>query len=183
MPASRQREIVAGGPKAVIAAAKKSKRRRAPGAAAAATNYQPETEQERDLRILQSCFETTCPAARREFLEDIADEIGELQLFGTPKETCEAVLLHHGVDQTKKVVRELDKRVRNLKPDCLACRGTGFAPMDTSTACGMPIAKGVLFPCDCSPAMQGMAGMTKKTACAGSIDEVPPNDDNEHRAA
>jgi len=77
-------------------------------------------------------------------------------------------------------VRALDKRLRNVKPDCLACGGTGFVPMDTSTACGMPIAKGVKFKCDCSPAIQGLV---KNTACTGSIDEAPPNHVDEHHVA
>jgi hypothetical protein len=74
MPANRQREIVASGPKAVVAAARK-KHRRAHGAAATAGTYQPETEHERDLRILRSCWEATCPSARREFLLGIQYEI------------------------------------------------------------------------------------------------------------
>jgi hypothetical protein len=54
--------------------------------------------------------------------------------------------------------------------------------MDTSTACGMPIAKGVKFNCDCS-SMQRLKGLAKETVCADSIEEVPPNHVDEHRAA
>jgi len=86
MPSSRQRELVASGPKAIVAAAKKKKRRRPNGAGAAAANNTPETEHERDLRILRSCWECTCPSARPEFLEDVADEIRDYQLLGTPDE-------------------------------------------------------------------------------------------------
>jgi len=110
----------------------------------------------------------------------VADEIREYQLLGTPDEICEKTILSHGVDQAKKVVRALDKRLRNVKPDCIACRGTGFVPMDTFTECGMPIAKGVKFKCDCSPAMQGLA---KLNVCADSIEEVPPSHVDENRAA
>jgi hypothetical protein len=179
MPESKQRELVASGPKAIVAAAKKKKRRRPNGAGAAAANYTPETEHERNLRILRSCWECTCPSAKPEFLEDVADEIRDYQLLGTPDEICEAILSHLGVDQAKKVARALDKRLRNVKPDCLACGGTGFAPAQFSTACGMPIGSGKI-PCDCSPAMQGLA---KKTVCVDLIEEVPPNHVDEHRAA
>jgi ParB/RepB/Spo0J family partition protein len=160
-------------------AKRKQKKRRPNGAAMMAAHSQPETEHERDLRILRSCWECTCPSARPEFLEDVADEIREYQLLGTPDEICEAILCSLGVDQAKKVVRALDKRLRNVKPDCIACRGTGFVSMDTSTECGMPIAKGVKFKCDCSPAIEGLA---KRTTCA-STDKVPPNHVDEHHAA
>ena len=60
-------------------------------------------------------------------------------LEGTPAKIGEALLSHLGVDQAKKVVRALDKRLRNVKPDCLACRGTGFAPVRFTTACGIPL--------------------------------------------
>jgi hypothetical protein len=49
-------------------------------------------------------------------------------LVGTPDDICEAILRRLGVDQARKVARALDKRLRNIKPDCPACRGTGFAP-------------------------------------------------------
>ena len=149
MPASRQSEIVAGGRKSIVAAAKKNKRRRAaPGSVAAAAHYQPETEHERDLRILQSCWDASCPSARPEFLSDIADEILVLALFGTPNEICEAILSRLGVDQTKKVVRALDKRLGNIKQDCRYCEGTGFRPAQLFTPCGSPLGP-ERFPCDC----------------------------------
>jgi ParB-like chromosome segregation protein Spo0J len=183
-PQEEQRKIMQGGKQTIGKATKairanKTKKRKPNGAVAMAQDYQPETEHERDLRILRSCWECTGPSARHEFLEDVADEIQEYQLLGTPDEICEAILHSLGVDQAKKVVRALDKRLRNVKPDCLACGGTGFAPAQFSTACGMPIGSGKI-PCDCSPAMQGLA---KKTVCADSIEEVPPNHVDEHRAA
>jgi hypothetical protein len=162
---------------------KKRKKQIRHPAGAASSDYTPETEHERDLKLLRHSWDCTCPSARHEFLDDVADEIQENQLRGTTDEICEAILSclsHLGVDQATKVVRALGKRLRNVKPDCIACSGTGFVPMDTSTACGMPIAKGVKFKCDCSPAMQDLA---KKTVCADSIEEVPTNHVDEHRAA
>jgi hypothetical protein len=50
-------------------------------------------------------------------------------------------------------MRALDKRLRNLKPDCVACGGSGFAPVKFATACGSFISNGKV-PCDCGPAMQ-----------------------------
>jgi len=67
MPASRQRELVASGPKAVIAAAKKSgkrPKRAAHSTVAAATNYKPETEHERDLKILRKLLGSNVPISQ-----------------------------------------------------------------------------------------------------------------------
>jgi hypothetical protein len=177
MPASRQREIVARGPEAVVAAAKKSKSYIRPRGAGNPANHQPEeTEHERDLKIQRRCWEATCPSARREFLSDIADEILAQALSGTPNEICEAILSHLGVDETKKILRALDKRLRNIKLDCLACGGTGFAPVRLTTACGIPLFGGSSrMKCDCSPTMQRMASATER--------KVPPNEAKAHRAA
>jgi len=57
---------------------------------------------------------------------------------GTPKEITEAILSHLGVDKAKKVGRALDKRLRNIKPDYVACGGAGCAPVHFLTACGKP---------------------------------------------
>jgi hypothetical protein len=74
---------------------------------------------------------------------------------GIPKEVAENILSQLGVDKARRVVRALDKRLRNLKPDCIVCGGTGFAPYDIFTACGLPTGKTTL-PCDCSPETQAL---------------------------
>jgi hypothetical protein len=78
---------------------------------------------------------------------------------GTPKEVAEALLVQLGVAQVRNVVRALDKRLRNIKPDCRACGGTGRTPVRFFSACGTPIlgkADGTpaSMPCDCSPEMR-----------------------------
>jgi hypothetical protein len=70
-------------------------------------------------------------------------------LVGKPKEVADGILFELGVDQARKIARALDKRLRNLKPDCSLCHGTGFFAVHYSTACGMPISNGRL-PCDCT---------------------------------
>jgi hypothetical protein len=70
-------------------------------------------------------------------------------LDGTPKEISKELLRHLGPDKAKKVVRALDKRLRNLKPDCPACKGTGFTPWHARSACGMLLSEG-MAPCDCA---------------------------------
>src|ERR1700730_3587577 len=76
-------------------------------------------------------------------------------LTGSPKEIPEAIFRELGVDQSKKVVRALDKRLRNLKPDCPASGGTASARVQTFTACGTPMSA-ARIPCDCGPGMQAM---------------------------
>jgi hypothetical protein len=73
----------------------------------------------------------------------------EALLDGKADDICEAILCYLGVDQTKKIARALDKRLRNLNPDCRACGGTGYAPTQLSTACGMPLWPAKIK-CDCS---------------------------------
>ena len=71
-------------------------------------------------------------------------------LDGTPKEIADNLLRELGADVARKVARALDKRLRNLRPDCEACGGTGFMkPMEVSTACGIPLGLTMTPPCDC----------------------------------
>ena len=80
------------------------------------------------------------------------DEILDQALLGTPNEVCEAMLRQLGVEQTKKVARALDKRLRNIKPDCPDCEGTGFRSVQLTTACGIPLFGGKSkIKCDCGP--------------------------------
>jgi hypothetical protein len=88
-------------------------------------------------------------AERQKRWRDKRNELAQA-LIGPPSEIAEEVLHHLGVDQTKKLVRELENRLRNIKADCPACQGTGFAPVHYTTACGMPLGQGKVS-CDCSP--------------------------------
>jgi hypothetical protein len=69
-------------------------------------------------------------------------------LSGTPKEITDCILFKLGAREAKRVLRALDKRLLNLKSDCLACNGTGFMTMNVFNCSG-----GVDFtfrhPCDC----------------------------------
>jgi hypothetical protein len=52
---------------------------------------------------------------------------------------------------TRRLVRALDKRLRNIKPDCPACGGTGFARVNIYGPCGLKENSVPLsIPCDCS---------------------------------
>jgi hypothetical protein len=74
-------------------------------------------------------------------------------LIGTPKEIADGVLQELGPKQAKKVVRALDARLRNLKPNCRVCHGTGFAKVQLFTACGEKLLQDVMvIACSCSPA-------------------------------
>jgi hypothetical protein len=94
-------------------------------------------------------------AERQRRWRDKRNELAEA-FAGTPKELAEKILSHLGIDNARKVVRALDKRLRNIKPDCRACRGTGFIPMDYSTACGMHLWSGRWL-CDCGPMAEALA--------------------------
>ena len=85
------------------------------------------------------------------------DKLDDL-LTGKPREIADSILFYLGTDQTKKIARALDKRLRNLKPDCPRCRGTGFIRALMFLHCGAPnidSATGqqmvVTPPCDCEP--------------------------------
>ena|SRR5947208_1419666 len=79
---------------------------------------------------------------------------------GTPAEFVESLLARLGAKKARKVARLLEVRLRNLKPDCYSCDGTGFRRLGMSTACGMPMYTSsgkrwvITQPCDCSPAQQ-----------------------------
>jgi hypothetical protein len=69
-----------------------------------------------------------------------------LEYGSDPEWAADGILLAFGPEEAgrvlrkaEKVVRALRKRLRNLKPDCPACQGKGFAPAHVSTACGMPL--------------------------------------------
>jgi hypothetical protein len=70
-------------------------------------------------------------------------------LTGTPKEIADGILRQLGADQTRKVARALDERLRGLNPNCPACRGTGFAAVTISTACGLDTGLRLSLDCDC----------------------------------
>jgi hypothetical protein len=65
-----------------------------------------------------------------------------------PKEMAEGLLIELGVDRARKVLRALDKRLRGIKSDCPACKGTGFIEWQIEDREG-----GARFsqPCDCGP--------------------------------
>jgi hypothetical protein len=71
-------------------------------------------------------------------------------LTGTPKEVADGILRTLGAQQAAKVARALKVRLRNLRPDCPACQGTGFVKLETRTACDRPLGFTPTVPCDCS---------------------------------
>jgi hypothetical protein len=71
-------------------------------------------------------------------------------LNGTPDDISAAILFRLGAEKAKKVARALDKRLRNIKPDCPHCKGTGLVPWYSTTACGMVIGGGRVQ-CNCGP--------------------------------
>jgi hypothetical protein len=96
------------------------------------------------------------PAALANDLNE-ANEIEEQEILNladlltaTPNKICETILLFLRVDKTKLVLQALDRRLRNVKPDCVHCKGTGFRPKGGVAWQGM-------IRCDCSPGMQRAA--------------------------
>jgi hypothetical protein len=71
---------------------------------------------------------------------------------GKPSEIAENILRNLGADQARKVSRALDKRLRNLRPDCPECKGTGWRQFEISPKHMYPYdgkAGAVTLPCDC----------------------------------
>lgn len=71
-------------------------------------------------------------------------------LVGKPNQIAEGILSHHGAKEAKRIVQALDERLRNIKPDCRTCGGTGFMTLQSFTACGVPMGQ-ISQPCDCGP--------------------------------
>jgi hypothetical protein len=74
----------------------------------------------------------------RDNLKERADVIG-----GNSKEVAEKILLHLGKVKAQKVMRELNKRLRAIKPSCPSCKGTGYMEPTATTA-----SQGKIL-CDC----------------------------------
>jgi hypothetical protein len=70
-------------------------------------------------------------------------------LKGKPKEIADNILRSLGAKEAAKVMRALDQRLRNIKPDCPACHGTGFLQDGIQTACGFQLQARIEHPCDC----------------------------------
>ena len=76
-------------------------------------------------------------------------------LTGTPKEIADGILRQLGAETAAKVERALKARLRNLRPDCPACHGTGFVKLEVRTACNRPALPGpVTMPCGCDGSME-----------------------------
>jgi hypothetical protein len=69
---------------------------------------------------------------------------------GKPDEIASTILFRLGVKGAKKVAKTLDQRLRNIKPDCAACQGTGYVQMQATTFCGMPMGTEQRRLCNCS---------------------------------
>jgi hypothetical protein len=77
---------------------------------------------------------------RRNSKADVLDDDAK------PKQVAEGLLTELGVDRARKVLRALDKRLRGIKSDCPACKGTGFMWWQIEdTELRYPV------PCDCGP--------------------------------
>jgi hypothetical protein len=70
-------------------------------------------------------------------------------LKGKPKNIADKILRSLGAKEAARVVRALDKRLRNIKPDCRACNGTGFVSDGIQSTCGIQFQARVVAPCDC----------------------------------
>jgi hypothetical protein len=66
----------------------------------------------------------------------------------TPREIAENLFRHFGVKDAKRVQRALDKLLRNIKPDCPRCHGTGFEDVQAAMHPCAGMFKGR---CDCKP--------------------------------
>jgi hypothetical protein len=75
-------------------------------------------------------------------------------LKGKPKDIAESILMRLGAKEAARVVRALDKRLRNIKPDCPRCKGEGFYKFNPLTPCGSPMygqSDPFTLSCDCLP--------------------------------
>jgi hypothetical protein len=72
-------------------------------------------------------------------------------LTGKPNQIADNILLELGAKDATKVVRALDKRLRNIKPDCPRCSGAGFITSEARMPCGTPLRWNMTAPCDCLP--------------------------------
>jgi hypothetical protein len=73
-------------------------------------------------------------------------------LHGKPNEIANRILLDLGPKEAARILRALDKRLRNIKPDCPACHGTGFLRFGLESTCGartVTEAVRIHHPCDC----------------------------------
>jgi hypothetical protein len=50
-------------------------------------------------------------------------------LTGAPEEVADSILRLLGVEEARRVTCALDRRLRDLKPDCPSCSGLGFVQM------------------------------------------------------
>ena len=93
---------------------------------------------------------------------------------GKPKEISERILLALGPDQTRKIVRALEKRLRNLRPDCPICDGTGFWNAELYTGCGMRI-EGLtrMLPCKCGTDAEIAAWCEREKRLRNLCEAVP----------
>jgi hypothetical protein len=83
-----------------------------------------------------------------------------LEYGSDPVQAADGILLAFGPEEAgrilrkaEKVVRVLRKRLRNIKPDCPACQGKGFAPARVSTGCGFHLFDTDAAPCHCDGAL------------------------------
>jgi hypothetical protein len=83
---------------------------------------------------------------------------GALDPALAPKDAAEAIFRELGADRARKIVPLLARRVRNLKPDCPACKGTGLAQIKLFSCSGEAEGDWTV-PCDCDP--KGVAGLPK----------------------
>jgi len=85
-------------------------------------------------------------------------------LVGKPNQIAEGILSHHGAKEAKRIVQALDKRLRNIKPDCRSCGGTGFMTLQSFTA--VPTGQ-ISPPCDCGPeTLRIIEDANKRAACS-----------------
>jgi hypothetical protein len=89
----------------------------------------------------------------RDKLKDRAED-----LTGPPREMADKILFRLGAHDARRLVRALDKRLRNIKPDCPTCKGTGLRSITMRSECGAVLYGPVpaLCPCDGSGMRQPM---------------------------
>lgn len=89
-----------------------------------------------------------------------------------PQELMEFLLRQLGPAKTKQLLRALDKRMRAVDPKCVACRGTGYKPMNFFTPCGRYTHSGRL-PCACDPDTQADAAAATAALARGEAPTAP----------
>src|SRR5262249_16889984 len=81
--------------------------------------------------LTEGPMDRTNAERQRRYIARLKAKAGEAKLLeGKPKDVAERAILDLGVKRCRSIVRALDKLLRNIKPDCPNCNGSGVILAD-----------------------------------------------------